>query len=108
MAKKKQNPILAAYEAKLEAKFRYQLSIAMQMGLDAGMIAANEVLGMGAGRAEKFRTAYINTVNEISRMTVEDSDDDPEFVYTKAKVDERLKKIVGEDNFVPWEERYKV
>ncbi len=105
---KKPNPLLAKYEAMFEAKFRAQLQIAMQMGLDAGMIAANEVLQMGAGRAGKFQKAYIETVNEISRMTVDDAKADPEFVWTKAKVDERIKKIVGEDKFVPWEERYKV
>ena len=103
---KKQNHLLASYEAKLEAKYRYQLQLAMQMGLDAGMIAANEVLGMGAGRAEKFRTAYIEAVNEMSRMTVVDDKDDPDFAWTKSKVDERIKRIVGEDNFVPWDERY--
>ena len=72
------------------------------------MIAANEVLGMGAGRAEKFRKAYIEAVNQMSNMTVTDAEADPEFVWTKTKVDDRIRKIVGEDKFVPWEERYKV
>lgn len=107
MAKNKPNAFLAKYEAKLEARYQAQLQIAMQMGLDAGMIAANDVLGMGAGRAEKFRTAYINTVNEIMHMTVVEDKDDPNFEWTKAKVDERLKQIVGEKNFVPWDERYR-
>ena len=104
----KPNPLLAKYEAQLEARYHAQLQIAMQMGLDAGMIAANEVLGMGAGRADKFRTAYIGAVNEISHMTVVDDKDDPDMEWTKAKLDERIKKIVGEENFVPWEERYKI
>lgn len=39
-------------------------------------------------------------------MIVDDSKDDVEFVYTKAKVDEQIKAIVGEENFAPWEERY--
>ena len=106
MSKNKQNPLLAKYEAMYRAKFQTQLQIAMQMGLDAGMIAANEVLGIGAGRAEKFRAAYINAVNEISSMTVVADKDDPDFAWTKAKVDERIRKIVGEENFVPWDERY--
>ena len=108
MAKNKQNPLLASYEAKLEARYRAQLAMAMQTGLDAGMIAANEVLGMGAGRAEKFRSAYIETVNKIMNMIVVDDKDDPNFEWTKAKVDERIRKIVGEENFVPWDERYGV
>ena len=106
--KKKPNSLLAKHEAVYRAKFLSQLQIAMQMGLDAGMIAANEVLQMGAGRAEEFKQVYIETVNEMARMTVDDAKDDPEFVWAKAKVDERIKKIVGEDKFVPWEERYKV
>lgn len=38
-------------------------------------------------------------------MMFEDQMDDPEFVYTKARVDRRLKEICGE-NFEPWEVRY--
>ena len=108
MAKNKQNPLLAKYQAMYEAKFQVQLQIAMQMGLDAGMIAANETLGMGAGRADKFRTAYIEAINQMTHMTVVDDKDDPEFLWTKAKIDDRIRKIVGEENFIPWEERYKV
>ena len=104
----KQNPLLAKYEAIFEAKFKNQLQIAMQMGLDAGMIAANEILGMGAGRAEKFRKAYIDAVNEMNHMVIYDDKDDPEFLWTKTKVDDRIRQIVGEEHFVPWEERYKV
>ena len=106
MSKNKQNPLLAKYEAMLEAKYRVQLSMAMQTGLDAGMIAANEVLGMGAGRAEKFRTAYIETVNKIMNMIVVEDKDDPNFEWTKETVDKRIRQIVGEENFVPWDERY--
>lgn len=106
MAKNKQNPLLAKYEAMLEARYRKQLQFAMQMGMDAGIIAANEVLGMGAGRADKFRTAYIETVNEISHMIVVDDKDDPDMEWAKAKIDERIRQIVGQDNFVPWDERY--
>lgn len=32
--------------------------------------------------------------------------DDPEFVYAKAKIDEQIRSIVGEDKFSPWEVRY--
>lgn len=108
MAKNKQNPLLAKYEAMLEARYQKQLSIAMQIGLDAAVIAANEVLGMGAGRAAKFAAAQIEAVNKISNMIVVEDKDDPEMLWTKAKVDERIRKIVGEANFVPWDERYKV
>lgn len=104
----KKNPLLAKYEAVFEERYQKMILMAMQMGLDAGMIAANEVFEMGAGRAEKFRTAYINAVNAIANMTVNDGKDDPDIEWTKAKVDERIKKIVGEQNFKPWGERYKI
>lgn len=107
MAKNKQNPLLAKYESMLEAKYQARLQVSMQIGLDAGMIAANDVLGMGAGRAEDFQKVYVETVREILNMAVNDAKDDPEFVWTKTKVDDRIRKIVGEDKFVPWEERYK-
>ena len=34
-----------------------------------------------------------------------DGADDPEIVYTRAKVDQKLEQILG-DRFVPWEARY--
>ena len=32
--------------------------------------------------------------------------DEGEFVYAKAKMDEQMRAIVGEDKFQPWEVRY--
>ena len=102
---KKQNPILAAYEAKLEARYRRKLHIANQMGLDAALIAANEVLGLGPGRAQKFGEAYINTINEMARMISDDGQDDPRLDWSTATIDKRLSAIMG-DGFRPWDERY--
>lgn len=42
----------------------------------------------------------------MARMVVEDQKDDKEFVYAKAKIDEKIRSIVGEKNFVSWEGRY--
>lgn len=75
----------------------------MQLCDDAAMIAANEVLGMGKGRAKAFHEAFVNAVNEIAQMVVDDED---ELVYSKTKLDKRIKEIVGEENFVPYDERY--
>lgn len=102
----KPNRMLASYEAMLEARYRAKLDVALQMGLDAGMIAANEVLSMGPGRAEAFRTAYITTINEMAKLLATDGHDDPDLVYSRDVVDRRIKAIVGEDNFKPWDERY--
>lgn len=96
----------AAIAAKLKAEYDAQLNIALQMGLDAATIAANEVFGMGKGRAKEFLTKYIETYNLFARMITEDSKDDPNIDWSTAKIDQRIKSIVGDDVFRPWEERY--
>ena len=82
------------------------MDMLMQMGQDAAMIAAHEVLQLGPGRSEAFCTAYIEAMNGMARMVCEDQQDDGEFVYAKAKIDEQIRAIVGDDLFKPWEERY--
>lgn len=93
-------------EAKNYYKYRMQLDVCLQMCMDSAMIAANEVLGLGAGRAKKFGRAYVDTVNEISKMLTVDSKDDATLSYSTSKIDERLRKIVGEEHFVDWDGRY--
>jgi len=105
---RKPNPLLAQFEAKLEAQYKKKLHIMQQLGLDAATISANEILQCGTGRAPAFRNRYVEVVNEIARMIVEDSEGDPDILWTKAKLDERIKAIVGEENFVPWDERYRM
>lgn len=102
----KKNNMLAKFQAKLEAEYRAKLDVALQMGLDAGMIAANEVLGMGPGRAEAYRTAYINAINEMARELSVDGADDPDLDYSREIIDRRIRSIVGEENFKSWDERY--
>ena len=103
------NDLLRRLETKMELKYAalYQAKMRMtlQLAQDAAMIAANEVLQMGPGRAKEFALAFTEAVNDIGKMMFEDQQDDKEFVYTKARVDRRLKEICGE-NFQPWEERY--
>lgn len=102
---KKPNRLLAKYEAILEARYQQKLKIAMQMGLDGAMIAANDVLHLGPGRAQAFANAYIDAVNEIAKLFAEDGEDDPEMVYSKKVLDDRLRAISG-DAFQSWEQRY--
>lgn len=102
----KQNAMLSRIEAKYNAMFHAKMDMLMQMGQDAAMIAAHDVLGMGPGRAANFCEAYIEAMNDMARMVVEDQRYDKEFVYAKAKIDEKIRSIVGEKNFVSWEGRY--
>ena len=125
---KKKNPLLAQYEAKLREEFRVtlmeviatyeaqleekdkihlqKLAIALQMGLDAGKMAANTVLGMGRGRSPAYENEYRNNMNTMAQMLVEDSKDDPDLVYSREVIDRRIKQIDGPDRFRPWDERY--
>ena len=105
MAKKKQNPILAAHEAKLDAQYRRKLNVTMQMCFDVAVITANDVFKMGAGRAKVFEQKYSENFAKICAMLVED-ENDPDLEYSRAKIDERLREIVGAENFQEWDERY--
>lgn len=97
--------IEAKYAAHYAALYHAKIGMTLQLAQDAAMIAANEVLQMGPGRAKEFALAFTEAVNDIGVMMFEDQQDDKEFVYTKARVDRRLEEICGE-NFQPWEERY--
>lgn len=78
----------------------------MQLAEDAAFMAANEVLGLGAGRAKAFGNAFVKYANEIAELVVEDSKADRDIEYAKAVLDRRMREIVGEENFVQFDERY--
>lgn len=105
------NNMLARMEAKYDAYYRAlyveKQETLLQMAQDAATIAAHDVLGMGAGRAVAFTIAFREEINALASMMVEDAKEDEQMWYAKAKCDERIKAIVGEENFAPWEERYR-
>lgn len=92
-------------QERIQASTRYA-EVRAQIDFDAAVIAANEVLGMGAGRARAFVQAMINNANEIGQLILTDSKDDKTLAYTKEVMDRRIRAIVGEENFVPWNTRY--
>ena len=98
--------IEAAAEARHQARLHASMDMLLQMGQDAAMIAAHDVLQLGPGRAEAFCVAYREAINDMARRVVNDQMDDPEFVYAKAKIDEQIRAIVGPEKFAPWEVRY--
>lgn len=67
----------------------------MQLAEDAAFMAANEVLGLGSGRARAFGEAFVRYSNEIADLVVEDSKADDEIVYAKTVLDRRIREIVG-------------
>lgn len=106
----KNSPMLQKIEAKhhayYAALFHARLDMAMQIVQDAACFAAHDVFQMGAGRAPEFCASLRTYTNEMAHFIRDDQDDDRTFQYSKAKIDENLKKIVGEENFVPWSVRY--
>jgi hypothetical protein len=97
------------YEAKLAvviAEYNIKLRMALQQCNDAAMFAIDDVFDVNEYSAEQFFIKHTEYMNEISKMAIEDGNDDPEMVWTKETVDRRLRKIVGEKNFVPWDERH--
>lgn len=80
----------------------------IMMGFDAAIIAAHEALQLGPGRAALFATAYNTAMDELATLFVADCDEngDKTLEYAKAKRDELILSIVGEENFVPFERAY--
>ena len=102
----KQSAFMKAVQKEVNTRLRQSLKSGMQLAEDAAFIAANEVLGLGAGRAKEFGNAFVKYVNEIAEFVVADSKDDKDIAYSKEILDRRIKAIVGEENFVPYDERY--
>ena len=110
MAKKN---ALAAYMA-AEIQTRVKQLVAEQtkarlcLGMDAAILAAHEVFGLGPGRAAAFRDAYVSSMEELAGLFIEGADQhgDDRLEYAKAKRDEALRRIVGDELFVPFDEAY--
>lgn len=106
MAKNKPNPLLAKFEERLQADYRRRLRIQEQLLADSAYIALNEEFGFGAERLERFSKRWLDIEHEILILTRNDGTDDPECVYAKAKLDQRLHQIFGDD-LVAFDERYR-
>ena len=98
MAKNKQNPLLAAFEAQLEAKYMKMLHMNSEIDLIADLIAANNELKVGAGRAGYFLAEKLDVKMQIATEILKE--DDPELLYTKHNLAKRLKSILGAENWI--------
>lgn len=103
MAKK--NAFLARQEARTRALCNEQRLFTIQQCADMLLIAANRAFGFGPVRLRRLLNEYQTVFNEYACMALDDGADDPDIIYTRAKVDEALRRICGEW-FVPWEARY--
>ena len=101
----KHNPMLARIEAAAEARYQARLHASMdmllQMGQDAAMIAAHDVLQLGPGRAEDFCIAYREAINDMARRVVDDQMDDPYFFFSTSKIYVQIMSIFLYAKFPP-------
>lgn len=85
--------------------FEMRLYMGMQMADDAALMAADDVFDVNEYSAQNFHEKHIYYVNKMPHMAVVEDKDDPCMEWTKETIDRRLLKIVGKENFVPWDDR---
>ena len=91
--------------AEAHANFQRMLRMGLQQSHDAAIFAIDDVFDVNEYSAWKFHESHIYYVNKMAHMAVVEDKDDPKMEWTKATIDRRLLQIVGEKNFVPWDER---
>lgn len=78
---------------------------AIQFCMDGVAIGLNEHLGLKDRELMDCLAVIAEWIMNIAELTVEDSADDKEIVYTKDQVDKRLQEILPPEVFLPWQER---
>ena len=80
----------------------------LMMGFDAATMAAHEVFQMGPGRAAAFSNAYNEAMEKLATLYIDDCElnKDKQIDYAKGTRDTLIRKIVGEENFVPFDKAY--
>ena len=99
------NHYLAGIEARHREELRAQRLFTIQQCADMLLIAANAAFGFGADRLNKLEETYYAVFREYAELALEDGATDPDIIYTRAKLDQKLEEIMG-PNFRPWEQRY--
>lgn len=87
----------------IEASFHRRFAI--QFCMDGAAIGLNEHLGLKDREPIDCLSVIADWIMKIAELTIEDSADDKEIVYTKDQVDKRLQEILPPECFLPWDER---
>ena len=98
------NPMLNKINEKNREYYNAKLDIAIQMAFDASVLACNEVFQMGPGRFPKYAEEFKKSLNAISKLFAEDSND---MEYSKERLDNALLLITGPENHTPFDARYR-
>ena len=91
--------------AELHLDYQKMSRIGRQMSEDAAVFAIDDVFDVNEYSANRFREKHRYYLGEIARMAIDEDKDDPAMEWTKDTVDRKLLQIVGDDKFVPWDER---
>lgn len=86
-------------------RLEYMKGFSIRQALDMALIALNEEFNFGPERNQRFEAAFWDAFMDYARMCVADGEDDPDIVYTKEKLDKRLRLAAGED-YPAFDERY--
>lgn len=92
---KKQNPLLAAFEAKLEAEYKERLNRNEEFNLISMLIAGSRLGFLGEKRADLLIEEQIDVKMELVNNLLNDAKDDKELTYTKADLARTLQQILG-------------
>lgn len=98
---KKSNPLLASFEAKLQAKYRAKLEINSEFDLIAFVKTIHEELQVGPGRAARLLNAFLANKMELAEAIDDDygpdkQTGDKELLHTKACYAQLLRSVFGE------------
>lgn len=96
---KKQNPVLAAFEAKKEEEFKARLACNSEINMIAMLIAGNRLGFLGEKRADLLVEEQIDVKMEIADVLLKDAKDDPSLTYTKGDLARSVQKILGPDGW---------
>lgn len=102
----KQNPLLAKFEAKLEANYRERLLRSEEIDRIAFMKTIHEDLQVGPGRAGKLLNDFVANRMEIAEMIHEDYGDkkkgegDQQLLHTKATIAKWLRRIFSKEDWL--------
>jgi hypothetical protein len=99
MVKNKQNPILAAFEAKKEAEFHGRLACNTEINMMAVLIAGNDLGFIAEKRADLLLERLVEVKMEIADDLLSDAKDDKTLEHTKAALASRVKQILGADGW---------
>lgn len=107
---KKQNPILAAFEAKLRKEFAEEMAAleaeakerqkcTSEIEMISMLIAGNRLGFLGEKRANLLLEEQIDVKMEFAAALLKDAEDDEDLTFTKADLARTVRQILGEEGW---------